>query len=238
MGDTVATPPLRIVIADGAELVRRGIRDVLAPDPRFEVVAETSRALDVADVCLQTSPDIVFLGLGRETEAYGGELAALSALRQTLRLHPSARVIVLVDGEAPDEVLEPVRAGAVGVLLRDASATTLLQAIRDVAAGGAALDPRLARNLFQHLLFAPRSPALATQGHELDPAVLRMLSRREQEVLQALARGCRNKEIGAELGVSVGTVKTHLRHIYRKLNVTDRTAAVLLALQVRLPEAA
>lgn len=235
---TAGTAQVRVLIADNAELVRRGIRDVLARDGRFSVVGEIARPVDAAEAWLELAPDITFLGLGRDSEGYREGSTGLTALQQTLRSDPSACVIVLVNEDTAEDVLAPVRAGARGVLLRDASATTLLEATRDVLAGGATLDPRLARSLFDHLAFGAGPSLSSEQEHALDPAVLGLLSRREQEVLRALARGYRNKEIGAELGVSVGTVKTHLRHIFRKLKVADRTAAVLAALQVRLPKAA
>jgi DNA-binding NarL/FixJ family response regulator len=146
------------------------------------------------------------------------------------------RAIVLLEREAPEDVVESVRTGADGVLLRQASAETLLAAIYDVLAGGAALDQRLARGLFERLALSAR---VGRGGElEMDPAIAGALSQREREVLRALAQGCRNKEISAQLGVSVGTVKTHLRHIFRKLHVEDRTAAVLMALQGGLPKVA
>ena len=98
--------------------------------------------------------------------------------------------------------------------------------------------PRIARSLFGYLAVNEGSSVVELDGFRLGSAALRLLSRREQEVLRALAHGLRNKEIAADLGISVGTVKTHLRHIFRKLHVADRTAAVLTALQVRFRDAA
>lgn len=229
---------VRILIADSAELVRRGIRDVLARSRRFSVVGEVAQAEEVVEACLEFVPDVVFLGLGRDSDDGPGSSAGLSALRRVLQLEPSVCVLVLVDGDTVEGLLEPVRAGARGVLLRDAPASTLLEALRDVLAGGAALDPRLTRSLFEQLAADLVAPALSARGPKLEPSVLGVLSPREQEVLHSLAQGKRNKEIAVELGVSVGTVKTHLRHIFRKLTVADRTAAVLTALRVQLPEAA
>ncbi len=230
----------RVLIADAAELVRRGIRDVLSRDGRFTVVGELARTADVGQACRELSPDLVFFGLGEESDDLEGESEGLAALRRALQLFPSARIIVLAAAGSMEDLLEPVRAGANGVLLRDAPAATLLEAAEEVLAGGAALDPRLTRNVFEvwrSTGTARRSQAQLPQL-ELAPSVLRALSPREREVLRSLAEGHRNKEIAAQLGVSVGTVKTHLRHIFRKMMVADRTAAVLTALQVRLREAA
>jgi DNA-binding NarL/FixJ family response regulator len=241
MAEYAAQPGnVRILVADGAELVRRGIRDVLASDRRFQVVGELERPRDIVDACLDLSPDIIFLGMAEGSDNGAAVSESLTALRQTLRLDPYARVIVLVDGETADGLLQPLQAGARGAFLRDAPATRLLEAIGDVLEGGGALDSRLARSLFDYLAFNNGLPITGAWQPELrlDPAALRPLSRREQEVLRALARGHRNKEIAGQLGVSVGTVKTHLRHIFRKLSVPDRTAAVLAALQGSLREAA
>lgn len=239
MADAAATGTrVRVLVADSAELVRRGIRDVLSRDRRFSVVGEIARPPDIVAACLELSPDIIFLGLGRDGDGYLDGSASLAALRQTLRLDPSARVIVLVDGDTVDDLLEPVLAGAKGVLLRNAPASTLLEAMNDVLAGGAALDPHLTRSLFEYLAAGAGLPTADVPRLRLDPAVLGTLSPREQQVLHSLAQGNRNKEIATQLGVSVGTVKTHLRHIFRKLVVADRTAAVLTALQVHLPDAA
>lgn len=231
---------VRVLVADDAELVRRGIRDVLASDQRFQVVGELERPRDIVDACLERSPDIIFLGMAEGSDKGGAVAESLTALRQTLRLDPCARVIVLVDGETADSLLRPLQAGARGAFLRDAPAARLLEAIDDVLQGGGALDARLARSLFDYLAFNNGLPMPDASQPELklDPTALRSLSPREQEVLRALARGHRNKEIASQLGVSVGTVKTHLRHIFRKLRVPDRTAAVLAALQGSLPEAA
>jgi two-component system response regulator DegU len=228
---------VRVLIADGAELVRRGIRDVLAQDRRFAVVGEVERSVDLMDSCMELRPDIVLVGAGADV---GDDAqSSLAALRHARRVAP-VRAIVLVDAERVESLVDAVRAGAQGVLLRDSAGELLIQAMSDVLDGGAALDPRLIRNLFQSWQTAVGA-ALAggeAQSPQLAPAILRALSPREQEVLRALAQGYRNKEIAVHLGVSVGTVKTHLRHIFRKLTVSDRTSAVLTALQARLPEAA
>ena len=226
----------RILIADSAELVRRGIRDVLTRERQFSIVGEIARPQEVPQACVDQTPDIVFLGLGGQYSEGGCD--GLAALRQTLRLEPFARVIVLLAGDAAEDLLEAVRAGARGALLRDAPGRTFVEAVNDVLGGGAALDPRLARSLFDYLITNAALSRVGVPEATIDLPAFGVLSRREQEVLRALAHGCRNKEIAAELGVSVGTVKTHLRHIFRKLNVADRTAAVLVALQVRLPQAA
>ncbi len=239
MEDSAASPlRARILIAESADLVRRGIRDVFASDHRFAVAGEVARPEDLVEACLELSPDITILGLAGDNGGGPGLPSPIAALRRTLRVAPFVGIIVLLADGAGAEILELVRAGAKGVLLRDAAASTLLEAAEDVLAGRAVLDPRLTRSLFDYL--AAEADMLTTQVSqgELHPAVLRALSPRERQVLHSLVQGHCNKEIAVQLGVSVGTVKTHLRHIFRKLTVANRTAAVLAALQVRLPEAA
>ena len=231
---TVTSPdPVRVIVVEGAEFVRRGICDVLTQrGAPFELAAEISRAEALLPACELLAPDVIVLSVRN-----GGEGADdLRMLRRTTEAQPGVRSIVLLEREAAEDVVESVYAGADGVLLRQASAETLLAAIYDVLAGGAALDQHLTRGLFERL---STSAGTRQSGElEIDPVIAGALSRREREVLAALARGCRNKEISAQLGVSVGTVKTHLRHIFRKLHVEDRTAAVLTALQGKLPRAA
>ena len=237
MKDPAASPlQARILIAESAELVRRGIRDVFASDHRFTVAGEVARPEDLVEACLELSPDLIFLGLAGDNGGDPGHPSTIAALKHTSRVAPFVGIIVVLAGGADGEILELVRAGAKGVLMRDAAASTLLEGAEDVLAGRAVLDPRLTRSLFDCLA----ADMLTTQVPrvELHPAVLRALSPRERQVLHSLAQGHRNKEIALQLGVSVGTVKTHLRHIFRKLTVADRTAAVLAALQVRLPEVA
>jgi DNA-binding NarL/FixJ family response regulator len=226
----------RVLIAVGAELVSRGIRDALAGDERYQVVGELTSAETLAASAAALRPDVVLLGLDggddRATEVQ------LGWLRTTLARLPSLRVIVLVEGEAGGYVLAAVQAGAQGVLRRDVPA--MAQALADVLDGGAVIDTRLARSLFAAWRAGLHTRRELSPGEKvaLSPVVLRELSPREQEVLRSLAMGYRNKEIAAQLGVSVGTVKTHLRHIFRKLTVSDRTSAVLTALQARVSEAA
>ena len=229
------TVRVRILVTDSAELVRPGIRDVFASERRFSVFGEIGPARDPVETCLRVSPDVVFLGL---TEPSDGNPPELAALRQLLHTDSFFSVIVLMGSETVADLLNVVGEGARGVFLCDARAGRLIDAVDDVLAGGAVLDPLLARSLFDSLAADAGFSSANSPRTRVAPAVLNVLSPREQEVLHSLARGYRNKEIAAQLGVSVGTVKTHLRHIFRKLTVSDRTGAVLAALQLRLPEAA
>lgn len=228
--------PVRILVADRSEHSRRRIREMFAYERDFKVVGEAALPQDLTEACAMFSPDIVILGL----EAYGDEpfaWSALAGLKQAFYATTLVGAIVLVSSDAPEEFLESLRAGAKGVLLRDMSNRTLLDAVDDVMAGGAALDRRLTDMVFEYLA-SHAGPGARDTPWPMDPIVRQTLSPREQDVLYSLAQGLRNYEIAARLGVSVGTVKTHLRHIYRKLEVSDRISAVLKAFQLCLPEAA
>ena len=237
---TRAPDQVRVLIIDDEELVRCGMRGVLAAEGRFTVVGEIARPGDVAQACQDLSPDIVFLGIERHSDNRTALRDGLAALRQALRVYPAAHVIILMDGKTPDDLVEVLRAGARGALVRGASAASLLKAVDDVLEGDVALDPRLARGLSEYLTH--QGGQFMSLDFNTDPRfdarALTALSPRERDVFGALLRGCRNEEISAELGVTLGTVKTHLRHIYHKLGVTNRTAAILVALRTRLPEVA
>lgn len=145
----------RLLIADGVELFRRGLQDVVAGDGWFVVAGEASRLEDVPNVYANVRPDVSVVASNDATWA-------MTALRQMTLIDSRARVIVLITQEASEQVLPFVRAGAQGVLLRDASTAAMLDALRDVCNGGSALDARLARMLFESLAATP--PPLAARG--------------------------------------------------------------------------
>lgn len=221
---------IRVLISDPVELVRQGIRRVLAGQRDIGIVGEEggSRTPEAAARLL---PDVVLVGVGR----IGAE--TLGIVDEIARQVPLCRVVLLADDATVAELLDVVAAGAGGLLLKTAGVHHLTEGVRTAARGEWPLEPRLAGELLEQLTRGGR-PVAGLALEPVHPAVMGALSRREREVLLSLMQGRRNKEIAAALGVSVGTVRTHLRHIFRKLNVSDRTAAVLVALQVRTERAA
>jgi DNA-binding NarL/FixJ family response regulator len=140
-------------------------------------------------------------------------------------------VLVLTDHPELDAFLSGVRAGARGYLGGNVDASGLIEAARKLSSGGCAMEPSIVSDLFAYLSQAAEAVRKAVHvGDRGSP--LSRLTPREREVLRLMAQGRANKEIGALLGISVGTVKTHLRHIFRKLQVSDRTGAVLTALEI------
>lgn len=234
--DPPARSPGRILIADTSGQVRRRLREALSDAPEFVVVGEVAQVHDITASCASSSPDVLLIGLGDSGDG-GYSLAALAALGQALQADPSIGAVVLVNGRAAEELTAALRAGARAIVRRDASRQRLVEALSDVMAGGTALDPSLTGTVFAYLANNDRIVSADGMAATMSHAVRQALSPREQEVILALARGSRNEQIAEQLGVSVGTVKTHLLHIYRKLEVQDRISAVLTAFQLRLSEA-
>ncbi|MGB6837848.1 MAG: response regulator transcription factor [Dehalococcoidia bacterium] len=242
MPDQAATPQtsapepgartrVRVLVSDSVELVRQGVRRVLAGQRDITIVDEADSESRTVDLTLRHLPDVVLIGVHH---IQGETLRAVAEIRRRL---PACHVILLADEASVPDLLEAAAAGARGLLLKRLSVSRLAEAVRTAVAGGWPLEPALVRDLLQHLI-ARGETGPGIIGESLQPEALRRLSPRERQVLLSLMEGRRNKEIAAALGVSVGTVKTHLRHIFRKLNVSDRTAAVLVTLQPRSIRAA
>ena len=204
--------PLRLVIVDDHPVVRDGLRGMLAGQPDFEIVGEAAGGAEALTVVAAVRPDVVLTDL-RMPEPSGGALIRL--LRERV---PTVRVLVLTTHDTDSDVLPAVEAGAIGYLLKDAPREELFRAVRAAARGETVLSPPVAALLLARM--RPRSRLTGTR-----------LSAREREVLALIARGRTNREVAAALHLSEATVKTHLQHIYAKLEVPDRAAAVSVAHQ-------
>jgi len=215
----------RVLIADPADLARQGLRGLLSTHEDLEVVASCKTVDEVVSESIAQSPDVVLLGYGFS------EPQRLEAVRQLVKNRPWIPVLVLTDHPELDAFLSCVRAGARGYLGGNVDASGLIEAVRKLRSGGCAMEPSIVTDLFAYLsqaVEASRRAAYLTDGG----SPLGKLTPREREVMRLMAQGRANKEIGALLGISVGTAKTHLRHIFRKLQVSDRTGAVLTALEI------
>ncbi len=201
--------PIRILIADDHPVVRTGLEGMLASQAEFEVVGEAANGRQAVESADRLHPDVVLMDL-RMPELDG--VAATSKIRQR---HPEIKVLVLTTYDSDADILPAVEAGAIGYLLKDAPREDLFRAIRAAAKGESFLAPAVAARLMGRM----RAPAEET------------LSAREMQVLEMVAQGASNKEIGRQLHISEATVKTHLIHIFEKLGVSDRTQAVTVAMQ-------
>jgi DNA-binding NarL/FixJ family response regulator len=208
--------PIRLLVADDHPVVRDGLRAMLATQPDMELVGEAATGTQAVAHARALRPDVVLMDL-QMPELDGP--AAIATLREQA---PEVRVLVLTTYGTDADITRAVDAGATGYLLKDAPREQLFGAIRAAAKGESVLSPSVATRVLGRM----RAPAEEA------------LSPRELEILQAVARGLSNKDIGRRLFVSEATVKTHLLRIFGKLGVDDRTAAVTVALErgiIRLP---
>jgi DNA-binding NarL/FixJ family response regulator len=201
---------LRLVIVDDHPVVRDGLRGMLGTQSDFEVVGEAAGGAEALTVVEATRPDVVLTDL-RMPEPSGGTL-----IRLLLERVPQTRILVLTTHDTDSDVLPAVQAGAIGYLLKDAPREELFRAVRAAAHGETVLSPSVAALLLARV--RPQRPVRTAT-----------LSAREREVLALIAQGRTNRETAAALFITEATVKTHLLHIYAKLEVPDRAAAVSAA---------
>jgi DNA-binding NarL/FixJ family response regulator len=218
--NTVAPPRhARIVIADDHVLTRAGLRAVLAEDPDLEVVGEASTGAGAVAMSRLLRPDLVLMDI-RMPEMDG--LQATRALKQTC---PTTKVLVLSMFEDADILLDAVKAGAAGYVLKNASEADLRSAVYDALAGDIPIDRHLVRDVLLRVASEPPAPTPVAPARGV-------FSNRERDVLDLLARGCTNREIAEHLVISASTVKAHVEHILAKLGVRDRTQAAVQAFQL------
>jgi DNA-binding NarL/FixJ family response regulator len=216
---------VRLLLADDEQLVRAGLRLIIETEPDFEVVGEASNGAEAVALTEKLDPDVVLMDIQMP------EMNGLEATRQIMGLgrKETSRVLVLTTFEADEYVYEALRAGASGFLLKRTPATDLVAGIRVVAAGDALLAPSVTRRIVDR--FARQPSERHTDTRALDE-----ITEREREVLALVARGLSNAEIAEKLVLSEGTVKTHVKHIFGKLGLRDRTQAVIFAYDVGLVE--
>ena len=217
---------IRVLIADPADLARQGLRGLLSSQADLEVAAICTTVDEVVSQSITRSPDVVLLGYGFS------EPQRLEAIRHLVKNRPWTPVLVLTDRLELDAFLSVVRAGAQGYLGGNVDGSGLINAIRALGSGGCVMDPQIVKDLFGYVANRPPGANGQEAGAIEQGSPLAKLTPRERDVVRLMAQGKGNKEIGALLGISVGTAKTHLRHIFRKLGVSDRTGAVLTALEI------
>jgi len=204
---------IRIMIVDDHAIVRSGLKAILASQQDFELVADVGTGDAAVSASATLRPDVILMDL--QMPVMDG-VTAISLIHQK---QPDIRMLVLTTYDTDVDIVRAVEAGAIGYLLKDALPDELFRAIRSAARGEVIFAPSVAAKLAKRLL-----------TNTLD----RSLSNREIEVLILAARGDSNKEIASKLYITEATVKSHFVHIFNKLSVTDRTAAVTLALEKKL----
>ena len=209
---------IRVVLVDDQTLVRQGIRSLLELAGDISIVAEAADGDEGISVIARECPDVVLLDVRMPKK--GG----LDVLRELQAAHALPPTILLTTFDDDEALMEAVKAGARGYLLKDVSLEQLTDAIRAVAAGGTVIRPAVTERVLRGLEHVPRDfDALSPP----DP-----LTKREREVLRLMAGGYSNREIAGALGTAEGTVKNHTSSILSKLGVRDRTRAVLRALEL------
>jgi len=217
------TPPIRVLVVDDHTLFRRGITALLAANPRFVVVAEAGDAGEAYRRAADTQPDIILL------DNHLPGVRGIDALAGLADAAPHARVLMLTVSEDENDLAAALAGGARGYLLKTVDSDAMSAAIVRAMAGESTISPEMTGKLvtaFQALQGCASAPD-ANAAAAADPA--RTLSAREEEILAYIARGATNKEIARALAIAETTVKIHVQHILRKLNLTSRVQAAVYA---------
>jgi DNA-binding NarL/FixJ family response regulator len=203
---------------------------MLSDEPNIEVVGEAANGREALLLCSRLMPDLVLMDVRMP------EMDGLMATREIKQKHPQISVMMLTMHENPDYLLEAIKAGAAGYVLKDASQAEIIEAVHKVHGGESPLDMELAARLLKRLA-ADIGRGKDTQGAEARRAPpASTVTPRQLEVLELMLRGKANRQIARELSISPGTVKVHVEHIIAKLEVSDRTQAVVRALQLQILE--
>jgi DNA-binding NarL/FixJ family response regulator len=202
----VSAPAIRVLCVDDHRLMREGIMRVVGLQADMTVVAQASNGEEAVEQFLQHRPDVTLMDLQLP------RVNGLQAIRAIRHAQPDARIVVLTMYHGDEDIYRALQAGAVGYLLKDTVPEDLIRVIREVHAGQRAIPPDVAATLAARA----KQPALTL---------------RELQVLELLATGKRNKEIAADLGISSDTARAHIKSIFVKFNVHDRTAALAEALR-------
>jgi DNA-binding NarL/FixJ family response regulator len=207
--------PLSVLIVDDHSVVREGVRRLLSQEDDISVVGEASSGEEAIGLVSRRRPDLVLM------DARMPGMGGVRAIQQILEETPRVRIIVFTAHGEEDLLWESLDIGAHGFILKDVDGTTLISALRQVAAGEPYVDQRLAPDFLRQLS---------------RPKKTGVLSARERQILQLLADGCSNREVSERLVLSVETVKTHVKHILAKLDAEHRTQAVAIGIRQSLIE--
>lgn len=216
----------KIVIIDDHQLFREGVKRILDFERTFEVVAEGDDGSVALDLVEEHKPDVIIMDINMP------KLNGVEATRQLVDKYPDTRVIILSIHDDENYVTHALKSGAMGYLLKEMDADALIDAVKVVADGGSYLHPKVTHNLVKEYrrLASEESGSGYVQQVEIRRP-LHLLTRRECEVLQMLADGKSNRGIGEALYISEKTVKNHVSNILQKMNVNDRTQAVVVAIK-------
>ncbi|MFC8685104.1 response regulator [Brevibacillus porteri] len=222
---------LRIVIVDDHQLFREGVKRILEMEDDFKVVGEGADGGEATVLAEEHKPDVLLMDINMPN------INGVSAAENVISVSPSTRVIMLSIHDDEGYVYRTLRAGASGYLLKEMGTTDLVDAVRVVASGGAYIHPKVTGKLIEEFRRLSEQEGTAErsfsvdESQAIDPKVIESLTRREREVLQLMAEGKSNRAIGEFLFISEKTVKNHVSSILQKLNVQDRTQAVVISIK-------
>ena len=207
---------IRLMLADDHRMLREGLSRSMA-EQGFDIVAQARDGAEAVHLAIQTRPDVILMDVTMP------EMDGVEACRNVRAEIPDARIVMLTMHADQEVLANAIRAGACGYLVKDCSTQEIASAVRMAAAGDTALSPQLAASMLDEVR---RLDNPQTVDEE------RVITKREEEVLQLIADGCSTPEVAAQLYISQKTVKNHLASIYQKLDARDRTQAVLLAVRM------
>jgi DNA-binding NarL/FixJ family response regulator len=219
----------RLAIVDDHELARESLQNMLSDEVDIEIVGEAANGRQALLLCSRLRPDLILMDVRMP------EMDGLAATKEIKERYPETSVMMLTMHENPDYLLEALKAGAAGYVLKDAPQEDIIEAVRRVRNGESPMDPELAARLLRRLASegemrrGTRAPHAA--AYKTEP-----LTPRELEVLGLMKLGRTNRQIAEDLVISLGTAKNHVEHIIAKLGVSDRTQAVVTALELGILE--
>ncbi|KFA92260.1 response regulator transcription factor [Archangium violaceum] len=238
MTEAIAPSPIRVfVVEDQTKILKNQLR-LLESNQDITIVGTALSGEAALEEVPRVTPDVLLLDLGLP------RMSGIDVTREVKARWPQVEILIFTIFDEEDRVLEAVKAGASGYLLKGTPADKIIEAIKEVRAGGTVIQPSLARRLLRHFRVEPDSSPVPTEPVASPPApaapepaeppaaseasepLLKPLSNRETELLQLIAKGVSNSEAARLLNLSKATIRTHLEHIYRKLEVTNRVEAV------------
>ena len=206
---------IKVVIADDHVLIREGIKQILELEDNIIVIGQTGNGEEAVEIAIELQPDIILLDINMP------KLNGIETLRRFKDLGIKTRVIILTIHEEREYILETMKLGACGYMLKDSDADGLIKGVKDVALGKKYIQPSV-----EELVSVPKGPDIE-KDKELEK--IELLTKREYEVLLLIAEGLNNKDIGTRLYISEKTVKNHVSNILKKLEVNDRVQAAIFA---------
>ncbi len=216
---TPATAPIRVFVVEDQTKILKNQLKLLEGHPELTIIGTALSGETGLEEVRRLKPDVLLLDLGLP------RMSGIDVTRAVKAEFPSIEILIFTIFDEEDKVLEAVKAGASGYLLKGTPADKMVEAIKEVHAGGTVIQPNLARRLLKHFRVGetPSAPGPTNQREEPEG---KKLSARETEILQLIAKGVSNSEAATMLTLSKATIRTHLEHIYRKLEVTNRVEAV------------